>query len=64
MNTDDEMLTPDEMVARYKGKLKKGTLANWRSSKKGPAYLKLNGRVMYPLQKVKEWEDRSVRLSE
>lgn len=54
---DDEYLSPKEVVARYKGQIKSvGTLANWRISKQGPPYTKIGGRVVYPLEKLKEWE--------
>jgi hypothetical protein len=56
-----EYLTVDDMVARYKGKIKKGTLANWRSGRKGPSYVKLEGRIMYPLNLVETWEKAGLK---
>ncbi|MGN7613071.1 helix-turn-helix domain-containing protein [Magnetococcales bacterium HHB-1] len=32
------------------------TLENWRWKKRGPPYLKLGGRVVYPLEDIKKFE--------
>lgn len=53
-----QYLTPNELVARYKGKFSKRTLANWRSNGNGPPFLKLGGRVLYEISKLEEWESR------
>ena len=31
------------------------TMAHWRSAGKGPPYIKLHGRVLYPGRKLNEW---------
>lgn len=49
-------LTVDELLARWKGVLTKGTLANWRSKKVGPPYIKLRTKVVYPFEQLEEWE--------
>ena len=49
-------LTPAELVARYKATITIRTLANWRSTGEGPAYTKVGGRVLYPLDAVINWE--------
>lgn len=54
--TNDEYLTPVELVARYKGAITIRTLANWRSSGDGPAYTKVGGRVLYSAESVMNWE--------
>lgn len=54
--TNDEYLTPAELVARYKGAITIRTLANWRSSGDGPAYTKVGGRVLYSAEAVINWE--------
>ena len=54
----DQYLTPEEVVARYKDKITLGTLANWRSTKQGPEYCKVGGRVLYSHTALKEWENR------
>ena len=51
-----EYLTPAELIARWNGAVKKGTLDNWRSQGKGPAFVKFGSRVRYPLAKVIAWE--------
>ncbi|CUH39037.1 Helix-turn-helix domain protein [Jannaschia seosinensis] len=44
------------------------TLERWRYAGKGPAYLKLGGRVLYRLADIAEFEEsqlqRAVRISE
>ena len=54
-------LTPDQLFARWGGKIRKTTLANWRSRKVGPRYAKFGRAVMYRLSDVVEWE-RSQRV--
>ena len=49
-------LSVADMVARYKGTITKGTLANWRVNRKGPSFVKLGGRVLYPVADVEKWE--------
>jgi hypothetical protein len=51
-------LTPNDLVERYKGKVTIRTLANWRSSGISPPYTKINGRVLYPLDDLEQWESR------
>lgn len=51
-------LTPSDLVARYKGKVSLRTLANWRSTGISPPYTKVNGRVLYPLDALEDWEAR------
>jgi len=55
---DDPYLTPEEVSARYKGRISVRTLSNWRSSKNGPRYTKLGGAVMYKLSWLVEWEEK------
>ncbi len=37
------------------------TLANWRSLGLGPAYVKLQGRVVYPVEGVRTYEEAKKR---
>jgi hypothetical protein len=32
------------------------TLANWRVLGKGPAYVKIGSKVLYPIDTLEEWE--------
>jgi hypothetical protein len=36
--------------------LHRQTLIRWRSSNTGPAFTKINGRVLYPLAEVEQYE--------
>lgn len=49
-------ITPDELVARWGGALKKGTLANQRCKGEGPPFVKRGSKVLYPLDKLEAWE--------
>lgn len=51
-------LTPDQLVQRWEGRIKRGTLANWRARTPpaGPAFTKTGGRVLYPLDQVEAYE--------
>lgn len=53
-----EFLTPSEVAARYNGSITVRTLANWRSLKNSPPYVKVGGRVLYPVNGLLEWEQR------
>lgn len=50
-------LTDTEAAKRLRVKTK--TLANWRSDNKGPAFLKVGGRVLYPLNDLIAYEQQS-----
>lgn len=51
-----DSLTIDELVERWKGLIKRQTLANWRSKGQGPSYQKIGGRVLYPLSEIERYE--------
>lgn len=56
MTEVQQYLTPAELVSRYKATITIRTLANWRSTGEGPAYTKIGGRVLYPVDAVIAWE--------
>lgn len=56
-----QFLTGEELAARWK--INKQTLNNWRHRRntgkpgqKGPAFVKIGSRVLYPLEQVELWE--------
>lgn len=49
-------LTTDDLAARWKGRVEKHTLENWRYLGKGPDWKKFGGRVLYPLDEVVKYE--------
>lgn len=53
-------LTPDDLVARWAGRVCVGTLANWRWKKRGPKWVKLGkgrqSKVVYRLSDVQRYE--------
>ena len=50
----DKLLTDTQLAARWQ--LSRGTLANQRSQGRGPAYLKLAGRVRYRRSDIEAYE--------
>lgn len=63
MMNDNDFLTPQQVADRYKGAITVRTLANWRSVGQGPDYAKIGGKVMYPVDALKEWENLRRRSS-
>lgn len=53
-------LNQDELAARWG--LSPRTLEAWRSEGRGPAFLKIGGRVHYRLEDIEVWESEQVRL--
>jgi hypothetical protein len=54
-------LNQGELAARWG--LSPHTLEAWRSRRRGPAYLKIGGRVHYRLEDIEAWEAEQVRLN-
>lgn len=52
------LLTPAEVVERYRGVVSIRTLANWRSQGIGPRWVKIGKAVLYPVDNLTEWEQR------
>ncbi len=50
-------LTPDELAARWR--MNVGTLGVWRCNRRGPAYNKFGGKVMYSLQDIIKYEEEN-----
>ena len=51
---ESDLLTDAQLAVRWQ--LSRGTLANQRSQGRGPAYLKLAGRVRYRLSDIEAYE--------
>jgi hypothetical protein len=49
-------LTPDELVARFKGRVTKKTLSNWRVTGEGPDFKRFGSRILYSLSSVEKYE--------
>jgi hypothetical protein len=62
MRVDDEYppapsrLTPAEVAKRSRGAYGIGTLANWRSLDIGPDFIRIEGEILYPLDRLEKWE--------
>lgn len=57
----EAMLSVEDLIARWRGQVKATTLATWRSRRLGPSYVKVGGRVLYPLSAVTDYERRNTR---
>ena len=51
-------ITPEELSARWCGKITVRTLGNWRLSKcqRGPAWVRIGGVVLYPVKELEAYE--------
>jgi hypothetical protein len=55
---ESRLLTPQALIERCQSSITLVTLATWRSRKNGPRYIKIGGRVLYPLDGIEEWETK------
>jgi hypothetical protein len=55
-----ELLSVEQLVARYKGRIAEGTWRNHRSSGTGPPYVKIFREIFYPLEWLIKWERRNM----
>ena len=56
--TTKQYLTPQELSDRYSNRITVRTLNNWRSSGGGPPFTKIGGGVLYPIDRLVEWEQK------
>ncbi|MER8575323.1 helix-turn-helix domain-containing protein [Mesorhizobium sp. M1338] len=59
---DPNFLTPEEVIARYRGQVSDGTLRNWRCLRIGPSFLKIGKAILYPSGELDRWE-RSILVA-
>jgi hypothetical protein len=60
-SSEPEYLQPRELAARWRGVVTLSTLDNWRSQSRGPRFVKIGGRVLYPVAEVEAYEARNLR---
>ena len=53
-------LTPKELEDRWGGAIKATTLRNWRREGRGPAFIKLGSKAVYPLTAIEAWESNNM----
>jgi hypothetical protein len=58
---NDMHLTPQQLATRWH--VSEKTLERWRTKGTGPAFLKVVGRVLYPLQHIEALETKRIRLA-
>jgi hypothetical protein len=56
---EDDLLTDEDVVARYRGRIALGTLRNWRALKIGPPYIKVGKAVLYSRASLQAWDKRN-----
>jgi len=54
----EQLLTPAEVVERWKNIITVRTLANWRSQGVGPAFVKISDRALYRVEDIQAYENR------
>jgi hypothetical protein len=59
-----DYISPYDLCKRWGKAVTPKTLANWRSMGVGPAYVKLNGRIVYALADVADYEQAKKRPGE
>jgi hypothetical protein len=52
----EDLLTDEDVVARYRGRITLGTLRNWRALKIGPPYIKVGKAVLYSRTALQAWD--------
>jgi hypothetical protein len=57
--SEPQFLTSRELADRWRHAIKPSTLVNWRVQKKGPRWVKVGPRVLYPIDAVVEYERSS-----
>ena len=57
--SETTFLTPEEVAERYRGSVSVGTLRNWRAMKIGPSFVKIGKAVLYRVDELEAWNDRS-----
>jgi hypothetical protein len=57
--SDEDLLTEDEVSRRYRGCISVGTLRNWRARRIGPSYVKVGKAVLYQLGVLKDWDRKN-----
>ena len=60
-SSETEYLQPRELAERWRGVVSLSTIENWRSQNRGPRFLKIGGRVLYPVAEVEAYELRNLR---
>ena len=48
-----QWLTPDDLASMWQ--VSPGTIANWRTNKKGPEFIRIGGLVRYSPEAVQAW---------
>lgn len=59
----DLYLTAKQLAAHFGGQIVPKTLSNWRSAGRGPPWRRIGGRVLYPVDALRQWEEEQTRHS-
>src|SRR2546426_4411025 len=58
----ENLLSPEELAAMVE--LSPKTLADWRSARKGPCYLRVGRKIWYPKDLVDDWLETQIQEGE
>ncbi len=59
----DLYFTAKQLAAHFGGQIVPKTLSNWRSAGRGPPWRRIGGRVLYPVDSLRQWEEEQTRHS-
>ena len=57
---DKIFITPNELVKRQASAIHVQTLANWRNQGRGPAYVKVERKILYPIEAIEKYEKERI----
>jgi len=61
--TPQRLLSTKEAVDYFDGKIKRQTLNNWRTQGRGPKFLRIGGKVLYPIDELDRFKSDSLYSS-
>jgi hypothetical protein len=56
LGPETQWLTPEDLARMWQ--VSPGTIANWRTNKKGPEFIRIGGLVRYSPEAVQAWLDK------
>lgn len=57
----DVLLSEHDLVKRWQGHIALQTLRNWRWKGRGPRFIKMGGKPLYPEKEIIAWERNGLK---
>lgn len=57
------LLTEEDLIDRWRGKITRATLITWRSRRVGPRFVKVGRQALYPVADVEAYEASRTRTT-